>query len=151
MNKLLKLIHFLSIILFLGSIFTYILISVLAEDAKLVELAFGRRIISSGTRFLTIPSLWTLVLSGLFMGYQKYGLKNNFTKIKILIGFLILLNAYFFVGPAVFEATHIAETSIVSGILSERYLPAYWKESAFGTLNVIMALIAITISIWRKN
>ncbi|MBL0337614.1 MAG: hypothetical protein IPP67_00060 [Rhodospirillaceae bacterium] len=85
--KSLKLFHYLGLILFLGSIFLYILISGLTSHSSLENLVFSRQIIRTGTLFLTIPGLGLVVLSGLIMTTKYYGFLN------IVIYYQTILNA----------------------------------------------------------
>ena len=151
MYKSLKLIHLLMLILFLGTIFTYVMISIMVENAPLADLVFGRKIILTGTNYLTLPALWILVLSGFAMGYKKYGFQNRFFRIKLGIGLLLLLNAHFIVGPAVAEASCSAINSLVEGTLDAGYPEAYFKETVFGAVNVCLTLLALGVSIGKKG
>lgn len=75
----LKLVHFGGLVIFLGSILTFIVISALIESASLEKIAFGRRIISTGTNVLTLSGMWVLAIAGVWMGYKRYGLKQRFS------------------------------------------------------------------------
>ncbi len=77
MLRVLKLAHILGLVIFLGSILTFIVISALIENASLENIAFGRRIISTGTSVLTLPGLWLIAVSGLCRGYLLYGWRKQ--------------------------------------------------------------------------
>ena len=117
----LKLAHFGGLVIFLGSILTFIVISSLIEGASLENIAFGRKIISTGTNVLTLPGMWVLAITGVWMGYKRYGLKQRFFQIKLLLVSLVVLNTYLFIEPAVNSATEIAVQSLGHG----RLLPEY--------------------------
>lgn len=59
-----KLVHFGGLVIFLGSILTFIVISALIEGASLENIAFGRKIIRTGTNVLTLPGMWALAITG---------------------------------------------------------------------------------------
>lgn len=145
----LKLIHFGGLVVFLGSILTFIVISAHIEGASLDNIAFGRQIISTGTNILTLPGMWVLAVTGFILGYRRYGLKQPFFQIKMLLITLIIINAHFFVVPAVSEATTLALQSLTQGQLLEEYKSAYLRESLFGALNVTMTVAAASIGVWR--
>jgi hypothetical protein len=145
----LKLVHFAGLALVLGSIFTFIVISSLIEGANLENVAFGRKIISTGTRVLTIPGIWALAITGVLMGYKRYGLKQRYIQLKLLIAVVILVNGYFFVIPAVTLATGLAAQSLALGQLLEAYRSMYMQESIVGTINVIFIIAAAVIGVWR--
>ena len=83
MMKYLKLFHYLGLVLFLGSIFVYILLSTITSHNSLENLVFTRQIIHTGTVFLTIPGLGLVLLSGLVMTGKYYGFgKHRWLNIK---------------------------------------------------------------------
>jgi hypothetical protein len=104
-------------VIFLGSILTFIVISALIEGASLENIAFGRKIISTGTNVLTLPGMWVLAITGVWMGYKRYGLKQRYFQIKLLLITLVVINAYFFIVPAATSATEIAVRSLAQGQL----------------------------------
>lgn len=129
----------------LGSIFSFVLISVVTKAASPDNLALGRTIIAVGTYLLTFPGIWLLILSGIWMGYLKYGFKSRFVQIKLVLGLLIILNGYLFVLPAVKQATTLA----MHGQVYPAYHAAYMQESIFGSINVLIAIIAAIVGVWR--
>lgn len=145
----LKLAHFGGLVIFLGSILTFIVISALIEDATLENIAFGRRIISTGTNVLTLPGMWVLAITGVWQGYKRYGMKQRFFQIKLILVTLIILNAYLFIVPAVTLATDIAVRSLAQGQLLPEYKDAYMQESVFGAINVLLTLAAAVVGIWK--
>lgn len=149
MLRALKLIHFGGLVIFLGSILTFIVISALIEGASLENIAFGRKIISTGTNALTLPGMWVLAMTGVWMGYQRYGLKQRFFQIKLLLITLIIINAYVFIVPAVTSATEIAARSLAQGELLPEYKAAYMQESIFGAVNVLLTVAAAVVGIWK--
>lgn len=148
-NRLLKLAHFVGLIIFLGSIFTFIVISTLTKNASLENLAFGRSIISTGTLVLTLPGMWVLAVSGIFMGIRRYGVKNRFVQIKFILITAIILNAYFFVVPAAQMASAIANRSLIIGHLLPGYADAYQRETLFGAINVLLTMTAAVVGVWK--
>jgi len=147
--RLLRLGHFAGLILFLGSIFSFILITNLAQNEPLSDLAFARRIISAGTTHLTLPGLWLLAVTGLGLGLLKYGAGSRFFRIKLLLTALIVINAHLFVAPAVNRASSIAMESLAAGHLGSAYSSAFKREEMFGVTNVLLALATAVVAVWR--
>jgi hypothetical protein len=145
----LKLAHLGGLIIFLGSILTFIVISTLIEGASLENIAFGRKIISTGTSILTLPGMWVLAITGLWMGYQRYGVKQRFFQIKLLLTTLVVANAHFIIAPAVASATELAARSLAQGQLLPAYSAAYMQESVFGAINVLLTLTAAVVGVWK--
>ncbi|HVN49380.1 MAG TPA: hypothetical protein VMU30_11245 [Bacteroidota bacterium] len=72
----LKIVHFCGLVLSLGSIFTFIVISALLEGASLENIVFGRKIISTGTNVLTVPGILVLAITGVLDGIQALWLEK---------------------------------------------------------------------------
>lgn len=150
--KSLKLFHYLGLILFLGSIFLYILISGLTSHNSLENLVFSRQIIRTGTLFLTIPGLGLVLLSGLVMTGKYYGFgKYRWLNIKQFLTLLILVNSLFLILPAASEALQLAKQSMEQGILLPSYQSAYQREAVFGATNVLLSLIAMAVAVWKPK
>ncbi|HEY0722241.1 MAG TPA: hypothetical protein VGE50_13425 [Gammaproteobacteria bacterium] len=151
MYRTLKLFHLGGLTLFLGSILTYVLISAQIEGATLEQIAFGRAIISMGTRDLTLPGLWLLIISGIGLGYLREGQQRPYLKLKLLLAALIISNAYLLVVPAATSATVLAEHSVMMGQLSAGYQPAYLRETIFGALNVVLTCVLAVLGVWKMG
>lgn len=137
-----KLAHIGGLVIFLSSILSFIAFSVLIEGASLENIAFGRKIISTCTSTLTLPGMWIIAVTGVWMGHKRYGWRARFSQRKLLLIILIVLNAYFLVVSAVTSATDIAISSLVQGQLLPEYQAAYMKESMFGALNALLTITA---------
>lgn len=150
MHRMLKFFHYLGMTMFLGSIFTYLLISAVVQDKGLVELVFARVLISKGTAYLTIPGMWVAAATGVVMASRKYGLfAQSWITVKTLAMLVIVLNAHFIVGPAVEKALAAARESLASGAVVEWYKTAYIQESVFGAINVLLAVLSMAAGIWK--
>ncbi len=146
---LLKLAHILGLVMFLGSILTFIVISSQITHASLENFAFSRNLISAGTSILTVPGLWAVVSTGFVLGYRKYGIHNRFFQLKALLATLILLNAQFLVVPAVQTATRIASQSLHEGRLLPIYSSAFLREEIFGAFNILLTLTAAAVALLK--
>lgn len=147
--RVLRLAHFGGLVLFLGSIFSFIVVSSLTKEASLADLVFGRKIISAGTNYLTLPGMWLLAITGVWMGLRKYGTSSHFFQAKLLLIALIVVNAHFFIVPAVENATGIAKQSLAAGRIAAGYHDAFLREEISGALNVLLAVVAAIVGVWR--
>ena len=145
----LKFAHIGGLVMVLGSILTFIVISTLMEGDSLENIAFGRKIISTGSNALTLPGMCVLAISGVLMGYKRYGLKQRFFQLKLLLIILVVINGYFFVLPLVTSATEFAIRSLAQGQLIPEYNALYIKESTFGTINIVIIVAAAVIGVWK--
>lgn len=150
--KIIKGLHLLGLILFLGSILTFIMISVLAGGADPATLAFARRIILTGTQCMTMPGAVLAVSTGLLLAAcRRRAPWPMWLKLKLMISILVLANASWVVMPAVMRATSIAVRATVTGQLDPGYYTAYARESVFGAFNVLLILLLGTLAIWKPG
>lgn len=149
MARGLKLIHLLGLVLALGSIFTFIVVSSLTRGASLENLTFGRQIISAGTVALTLPGMGLLAVTGGLLAYRQYGFGLRFSQLKLLLMVLVILNAFCFILPAEEAATELARQSLAQGLLSPEYEAAYIRESIFGAANVAFIIAAAVVGVWK--
>jgi len=147
--KLLKVIHLMSLAVFIGSIITYIFISAMIENASINDINAGRKIIAEGTGGLTMPALWLMIFTGVISGIKKFGFRSRLFQIKTAFAAALLINAYLFIIPAVNEATEIALQS--AEILPAEYYTAYMKESVFGAVNVIITVAVMILAVWKND
>lgn len=144
--RALKLAHFAGLTLFLGSIFTFIALSVQTQGAPLCDLVFARRAISAATGHLTLPGLWVAVIAGVGMAVLREG-GGRVVLTKFVLGVLILMNACLLVRPAVNEATSIAIGGLKAGALDQSYKAAFLREEVSGVLNIVLAMTAAVVSV----
>lgn len=150
MKKGAKLIHIIGVILFLGSIFTYTLISTLTKNASLTDIVFAREIINTGTAYLTLPGLLIIVLSGIISTIKDVRfLKHRWLNVKFAALLIILLNTFIFILPAADDALELAKASLAEGKLLSEYSAAYMQESIAGGVNVLLAIGSIISGIWK--
>jgi hypothetical protein len=146
-----KLVHLFGFVLFLGSIIAFVVVSSLTQNANITDIAFGRRIISTGTSVLTLPGIWMLAISGLWIGLEKYGIKYRSVQFKLLLVLVIISNAYIFIVPAAAAATQLAVQSTTQGQLLSDYPKAYLKESICGGVNVLLGIVAAIVGVWKMR
>ncbi len=146
-----RLLHIIGLVVTLGSISTFLVVSSVIDGAGVEGIALGRRIISAGTNALTIPGMCLLAVSGIGMGLLRYGVKDRFFQLKLLLLALVAVNGALFVAPSVSAATEIAIRSLPGGKLLAEYGPAYARESMFGAANIVLMLAAAIVGVWRAG
>jgi hypothetical protein len=150
MLKAMKYVHLLGLVLFLGSILGFIVVSAVAAPTGAVGLAVARRVISAGTWALTMPGLACLAVSGVALAAGRFDLRANpWLSFKIAALLVIVINAALVILPAARTASQLAERALTDGVLSPAYARAYLTESIAGALNVLLALGAAAAGVWR--
>jgi len=146
-RNLLKVIHLLGLVTFLGSILVFILVSELNNHASLERLAAAREIISTGVLVFTLPGMWLAVLSGIALAYRSGRLRNGVVQLKAALSLLIVVNAHLMVVPNVTKATAVAQQSLQAGSLDPQYAHLYLMESVFGGVNVVLIFTLIILAV----
>ncbi len=150
MTKVVRLLHHLGLVLFLGSVFTFAVASGVPRQGDLAGLLVARQIISSGTNVLTVPGLAILVISGAgLVAVNRGKLSQSWARVMLAAAVVIAGSTAFAVLPAVTSATSLASASVQAGRLVEGYERAYVTESVAGGFNIVLALIAIVAGVWR--
>ncbi|MCD5362575.1 hypothetical protein [Chromobacterium aquaticum] len=153
MNRTLKLIHFIALALFLGSILAWVVLSETSPTTPAL-LAQTRQQIQTGTWALTVPGLWLILCSGLLLGYRRYGPRNRFFQLKLGLTLLILLNASLVVVPAVDQANQLAQAALLNGsggALGADFHAATLREAIGGGLNILLILATAAVGVWRSG
>ncbi|MCS3806620.1 hypothetical protein HNO92_004229 [Chromobacterium alkanivorans] len=151
MNRTLKLIHFIALALFLGSILAWIVLSETGPAAPPALLAQTRWYIHIGTWALTVPGLWLMLISGLLLGYRRYGPRNRFFQLKLGLTLVILLNASFVVAPAVDQAYLLAQAALPASAVGADFHAATLREAIGGGLNILLIVITAAVGVWRPG
>jgi hypothetical protein len=152
MDRSLKFVHLVGMALFLGSIAVYIALSPWAKADSLDRLLFARQVIALGTSCITLPALWLTVAAGFVMGLRlrpRFG--AGWVRFKLIAGVLMLLNSHLLVAPAVRAAVVAAEASARAGTLLPAFGTAAAQESLAGAVNVLMALAAAAVGVWKPR
>lgn len=151
MTKTLKLAHFVGLVLVLGSIVTYIVISALIKGASLEALVFGRTVIRTGTLYVTMPGMWLITLTGIALAARKYAFFTlRWLDLKLVLAGAALVNAHLVIVPATGKLLELAQASLAAGALHADYASLYlFRESLPGAANVAAMLAAMALAIWR--
>lgn len=151
MAKILRIMHLLALVMFLGSIIGYIVVNGMAEKSTNLEVvSFAKNFVYLGTRIITVHGMWILILTGILLSYSS-GYKigaNGWLKAKLLISLFIIINATFLIVPATKELAHIASDSVVKGALNPNMPKFQMREDIFGTINVIGILVNLILIIY---
>lgn len=148
MRKTLKFVHLIGLVLFLGSIFTFIVVSSVPAKGDLASLVVARRVISAGTNALTLPGLGLLIASGIGLTWGQLRLRDHrWLQVMVLAAGLVVMNGFLFVLPAVRSASALVEESQSLGPLTQAYARAYILESSAGSVNVVLGLVAVAAGV----
>jgi hypothetical protein len=149
MYKTAKVLHFVGLAMFLGSILGHITIGFVpgAKDQTQAML-FGRQAIEIATWSLTVPGLALLALTGLFMTvYGRLGFgRRRWLTVHQIIGAVILLNAAFVLVPVGGDLLDVVSEIDRGNQSMDVFNALKTREAIFGAVNVLLALFNIFIA-----
>lgn len=154
MDKLIKALHVLGVILFFGSILGHA-IAGLAEsvhDGPVTE-RLVRQVIDVATWYLTVPGLVLLTLTGIAMIVMRRAslLKMRWTFLHVFIAVLILLNATFVLLPTGQAILTIAD-GLAAGTGTNAGLQILeGREAMFGAINILLCLTAVFVGVIKPR
>ena len=152
MKNAVKILHLLGFVMFLGGILgTIITTIVVGSDTDPVLIDHQRQIVSAIVQGLTVPGMWIVILSGLYMAFlRKYNLlKIRWLTLKSILGTLIFINGSFILVPLADKVTALASQSASQGALAMNYLSLKGNEDMFGAVNLILILIVTVIAVFK--
>jgi uncharacterized membrane protein len=151
MRQALKIIHFLGLAGFLGSIAVYIALASAKWQLGSAAFATARQIILIGTQAITLPALIVVLASGIgLMWFHRHNLRG-WIYVKLCLGIALCINAYLFVTPAITIAAQQATLSISDPSAQQAAINAIATETNYGAANVVLALCAMIVAVVRPR
>jgi hypothetical protein len=152
MTRLLKWLHVVAAIGFVGSLAAALLLSLAADDSTSSALATTRRAISNLAGTLGLPSLVLLVLTGMLsMIRQPALIEARWVWAKVLLGVLVGGVALLVVQPAVGRAAALAQMAL-EGSPALGPLAVALRLERIGTgINLALSLAAVALAVWRPQ
>lgn len=142
MKSGLKILHLISLSIFIGSIASYIFFGALIPENDALAMKLNREWVATSTFYLTIVSLWVTGLTGILMSGKP---KAPWLWAK-LIGFIcIVVNTHLFIYPAIIES----KTSL--GINNDAFQSAMQQEAIFGAINILIIVCMVTIAVLKPR
>ncbi len=145
-----KAVHFAGLVLFLGGIAASIVLGARHHLGELEAFRVRRAIAADLTAALIVPGMWLLLVSGAVLAWRgRWGLfPRSWLGVKQVLGLAILANGTFGLVPLVGR---------ISGLLAQP-LPDLAEatrlqhlEDGLGGLNLVMALVAFALAVWRPR
>ena len=140
MKSLLKVVHLVSLSIFIGSIATYIFFGTLIPAGSEMAMELNREWIAKSTLYLTIGSIWSTGLTGILMSGKP---KELWLWGKVLGFICIAVNTHLFIYPAIIESKSSLGTN------SDVFQSAMQQEAIFGAVNIIIILFMVFIAVLK--
>lgn len=152
MKRLLKFLHELSAIGVMGALATHLVLVVAAADGTPAQAAAIREAIVLVTRWLLLPSLLVVLVTGLLsMAVHRPFLDARWAWFKALLGLAMFEGT---LGAVQSNARRLAELS--AGALEGRVDPAHMDEALRGEWTGLWTIMALSIAnvalaVWRPK
>lgn len=142
MKSIFKIIHLLSVSIFIGSIATYVFFGALVPNNNEVAMMLNREWVSTSTTYLTIVAMWVAGISGILMSGKP---KSRWLWVK-LVGFvMVALNTHLFISPAI-------TTSLEAlGNNDDLFKTATLQEAIFGAINLLMLIALVSVAVVKPK
>lgn len=154
MYKLLKMLHLLGLVLFLGSVFGHIVAGEFADFPGTLSFALARQHISDATRVLTLPGLVLAVITGIGMALAARSTRRpGWFWLHAGLASVVLLNTTLVVVPTgnrVLALVRDLPQNPVAGSI-DVIRSALHVEGLFGLANVLLALAVIAVGVSRPR
>ncbi|WP_259782074.1 DUF2269 domain-containing protein [Aestuariispira ectoiniformans] len=148
-----KFLHIVGLSLFVGSIGGHILFSSLADSMMdLAQIAVLRTGLDLSVRYLTLPGIGLLWLSGLYMVLKHSRmLRANWLRVKIAVSVLVTINGIFILTPIVGKLARLAKQAVGDGGFSAEYWTFRVYEDIAGTINLAMVLLVVVMACYKPT
>lgn len=152
--KLIRAFHVLGVVLFFGSILGHAIggLAPALHSSPETEL-LARQMITVATRYLTIPGLALLMITGIAMVLQRKGalLKARWFYLHAGLALIILINAFVILIPIGGSLLAIAE-GLVSGTgTNDGRAVLQGREAMFGAANVVLSLVVLFLGVLKPR
>jgi uncharacterized membrane protein len=151
--KTLRVLHILGLVLFLGSIFSFIVASH-AAGSNADAIHFARQTIALGTYALTVPGMGLAVITGAAMAFIRWRSRRELPPwllLKMLFGLIIVANATFVLVPAVNQLTKLSEELASPAGAWELFTSIANREEQFGKINVLLILLSAGLGVFQPR
>jgi hypothetical protein len=146
----LLLLHFVGLILILGSRFAIFVIDQATGGGALPTLALGRDLGGELARRLTLPGFLLTIVTGIIMVFLRYGRRPPvWIWIKSGLTTIALGTAAPLVAPALRAARMWAHWSVEHGSLAPQFHEAAARASLFGGIVFLLVLLNLPVAIWK--
>lgn len=152
MKPLLKWLHLVTAIGFVGTLAATLLLSWTADERTASSFAAGRRAISTIAESLELPSLVVLVLTGMLLTVKQPALiEARWVWAKALLGVLIGGIALLVVQPAVTRAAALAQMGLEGSPAFGPLVATLRAERIGAGISLVLSLAAIALAVWRPQ
>lgn len=143
MHRALKILHLLGLALFLGSVFSHVVASVLGGPPGSPGFLPARAEIVAATRALTLPGLGLAVLSGFGMALLAPGFRRQrWFWLHVGLAALVVGSSLAWVAPAGRRALALAAGGDASGLAA-----ALLTERVAGSVNIALAIALLAVGV----
>lgn len=152
MQPLMKVVHLLSVIAFLGAVVVALVLAGVAPRSTAEAFAVARVDVYVACFYVACPALLLALTSGLLLMVNRAGLVHTrWVQAKALIGLALVLVALLAWLPAVNRIAAYAQGAAFGTPVLSAQPPDEQKEVVSGAALITLALAAVTIAVYRPR
>ncbi len=151
LTRVCYLVFSLGFILFLGSIFSFMVMNMSGEQPTVQSIYQQRLFVIQMIHFMTIPGL-ALIVAGdilLLSGKNRPFAKGWMWVVQIIIA-LLVVNSAFFIVPTATAVNKVALEQLKEDTIQKEYLMGKNKEDILGAINFLMAIGLLLVLIFSR-
>jgi len=153
-QRIARVLHFIGLALFLGSIFGHIALQAIPGSTGESEtILFLRTATVVTTRLLTVPGLVLLVITGVWMTVRSHGgfFRHRWLTLHQTIAGLILLNAFLILRPLGLQLLAAAQELQGGALDLSTFQHLARREMMFGPVNLVLTLATMAVAVFRPS
>jgi hypothetical protein len=139
-------------ILFLGSLFSFIVINLTGEEPTVSSIYWQRLFVKKMISVMTVPGLALIVISDVFLCLKKdCPFSKRWMLIAQIIIALLVINSAFFIIPTAYTVNEISLQQLNTGVFFDEYARLKSKEDIVGAVNFLMTIGLLLTIIFRAK
>lgn len=148
-TRLLYLILSIGFILFLGSLFSFIVLNIIGEEPTVTSAYWKRLFVAKMTNTITIPGLILIVIGVLWVMIKDHPFLKRWAIAAQVLLALLTINTAFVVIPTVYAVNDLSLQQLCGNTFLDNYVILKTKEDMLGAFNMLMAIGLFLIVIFQ--
>jgi len=149
-----RLLHFIGLAMFLGSIFGHIALGALpGAEADAHSVVLSSLAVVHTTKTLTLPGLGLVIVTGVWMTLSYHGgfFRARWLTVHQVLSLLILLNSLVLLRPLGLQVLEVARGLHGPGFDLTSLHTLTREEKTFGAINLVLTLATIAVAVYRPR
>jgi Predicted integral membrane protein (DUF2269) len=154
LHKLFRFFHLIGLVMFFGSVLGHVVLGVLPGVAGDAHAVLTIRLASSYmTRALTLPGLFVILVSGVWLTLRRFGgfFTLRWLTVHQAFALLIFLNAIFLLTPLGNRLLDMARSAYAGELMTDLMGQLSDREALLGACNLLLTLGVIAVATFKPQ